>query len=394
MTPIHRWSILSVIVLAGCHHYGLSTEDAAVEGASAETVQTEIFSFEVHGNRLVGLIDTPTHQAPAATIIIVHGYGKTDVVEQSWYSDLRSHFAQMGINVLVWDKPGCGQSEGEFDINQPVESSADEVVAAVHALKVQGIAGSERIGLWGISRAGWIAPLAIKAEPSIDFWISVSGMNEKENARYLLSSNLPIEGRSAEETERLLLAWQRSFDAVWRGGSYEEYLEAASALSKDPFVQLMGWSQPATEEEFRSYQDQYERGELSVDEESGLAVYVPNFDDVLSSIEIPVLALFGDRDTNVDWRKTAELYRETIGNNPEADLSVRVFAGANHNLKQAETGGVREMYGQAWDTPYAEGYFETMADWLIANRFSQPRSRRIFTRDATGIERGAERRKR
>lgn len=369
MTSILRFIVVSAILLSGCHRYGLSTADNAVENRNAEIVQTETFLFEVHGNRLVGLLDTPAHQDPMSTIIIVHGYGKTNVGQQNWNSGLRTHFARLGINVLVWDKPGCGQSEGEFDINQSVESSAAEVVAAVHELKARGIAGSQRIGLWGISRAGWIAPLAIKAEPSIDFWISVSGVDDKENARYLLSSNLPIEGRSAEETERLILAWQRSFDAAWRGEDYQEYLQAASALSEDPFLQFMGWGQPVTEEAFDAYQDQFKRGELSVDEESGLAVYVPNFGDVLSSLDVPVLALFGDRDTNVDWRKTAELYRETIGKNAAADLSVRVFVGANHNLKQAETGGVREMFGQARETPYAEGYFETMADWLVANRF-------------------------
>ncbi len=378
MTSIPGFLVVSAILLSGC------TADNAAEDRNAEVVHTEPFVFEVHGNRLVGLLDTPAHQAPLSTIIIVHGYGKTDVVEQNWYSDLRAHFARIGINVLVWDKPGCGQSEGDFDINQPVESSAEEVAAAVHALKARGVAGSQRIGLWGISRAGWIAPLAIKAEPSIAFWISVSGVDDKENARYLLSSNLPIEGRSADETERLLLAWQRSFDAAWRGEGYREYLQAASTLSEDPFVQFMGWGQPVTEEAFAAYQDQFNRGELSVDVESGLAVYVPNFGDVLSSLDIPVLALFGDRDTNVDWRKTAALYRETIGRNAAADLSVRVFAGANHNLKQAETGGVREMSGQAWNTPYAEGYFETMTDWLVANRFGSRREQ--ANSDASAVQ--------
>jgi uncharacterized protein len=161
--------------------------------------------------------------------------------------------------------------------------------------------------------------------------------------------------------------------STWRGGSYQEYLEAASTLSKDPFLQFMGWGQPATEKAFYGYQDQFKKGELRVDEESGLTVYVQNFSDVLSSLDIPVLALFGEKDTNVDWRKTLQLYRRSIGKNPKADLSERVFVGANHNLKQAKTGGVREMFGQGWDTPYAEGYFEAMADWLVAKRFGSRR---------------------
>lgn len=369
-----RWVIVtSAILLFGCHHNGLSNADSALKDKDAVMVKTEPFMFEVHGNRLVGLFDMPTHQTPVSTIIIIHGYGKTNVVERNGYSDLRAHFARIGINVLVWDKPGCGQSEGEFDINQPVESSAEEVVAAVKALKAMGIPGSQQIGLWGISRAGWIAPLAIRSEPSINFWISASGVDDKENARYLLSSNLPIEGRSADETEHLIQAWQRSFDTAWRGEGYQEYLQAASVLSEDPFLQFMGWGKPVTEDAFNAYQELFSKGELSVDEESGLAVYIPNFSKVLSSLDIPVLALFGDMDSNVDWRKTLELYQETIGKNTAAHLSVRVFAGANHNLKQAKTGGVREMFGQPRNTPYAEGYFETITDWLVAHHFGSRR---------------------
>jgi uncharacterized protein len=159
MIWIDRCIVFLVILLSSCARFGPSTMGNAVRKGSTEIATTQTFSFEVHGNRLVGLLDIPNNQTPTSTIIIVHGYGKTNVVEQNWYSDLRSNFARIGISVLVWDKPGCGQSGGEFDINQPVESSAEEVVAAVHALQAREVMGGQRIGLWGISRAGWIAPL-------------------------------------------------------------------------------------------------------------------------------------------------------------------------------------------------------------------------------------------
>ena len=116
-----------------CHQPDPQQEDS-LDGENKKSFQTERFMFETGGNNLVGLLDRPIDRDPAATIIIVHGYGQTKVVEQNWYYELRSQFAHLSINVLVWDKPGCGDSEGEFDINQPVESSADEVIAAIHAL--------------------------------------------------------------------------------------------------------------------------------------------------------------------------------------------------------------------------------------------------------------------
>ena len=45
-------------------------------------------------------------------------------------------------------------------------------------------------------------------------------------------------------------------------------------------------------------------------------IYVPGFRELLRRLDVPVLALFGEQDRNVDWRKTRALYTETIGRNP------------------------------------------------------------------------------
>jgi hypothetical protein len=82
-------------------------------------------------------------------------------------------------------RPGA-QSEGTYDHNQSVQSGAREVLAAIGELKRRNVAGSDHIGLWGISRAGWICPLVIEKVPSVAFWISVSGTDDKE-------TRLPLE---------------------------------------------------------------------------------------------------------------------------------------------------------------------------------------------------------
>ena len=72
-------------------------------------------------------------------------------------------------------------------------------------------------------------------------------------------------------------------------------------------------------------------------------IYVPGFRDLLGRLDMPVLALFGEKDRNVDWRKTRALYTETIGRNPKARLTVKTFPDGNHNIHQSRTGGYREM---------------------------------------------------
>src|SRR5690349_1988186 len=108
--------------------------------AHADAMRTEPFEFVVDGTLLRGVVDRPVGP-PRAVVLFVHGYGRTDVVAQNWYYDLRTRFTELGIATVVWDKPGCGRSEGSFDIGQPVASSAREVAAAVRQVREKTLPG-------------------------------------------------------------------------------------------------------------------------------------------------------------------------------------------------------------------------------------------------------------
>jgi alpha-beta hydrolase superfamily lysophospholipase len=80
----------------------------------SESMKIEKFTFEYDGKKYSGLLDMPIGQEPTSIVIIVQGYGKSDIVAGNWYYDLRSHFVQRGLACCLWDKPGCGKSEGNF----------------------------------------------------------------------------------------------------------------------------------------------------------------------------------------------------------------------------------------------------------------------------------------
>jgi pimeloyl-ACP methyl ester carboxylesterase len=340
--------------------------------ARAAVAQTEPFEFVADGKVLRGVLDRPAGRAPRAVLLFVHGYGRTDVVAQNWYHDLRSRFTELGLATVVWDKPGCGKSEGAFDIDQPVESSAREVVAAVRQVRERTLPGVTKVGLWGVSRAGWIAPLAMARDPGIGFWISVSGTDDLENFPYFIESNFRIEGRSEAQIRQLLGEWRRGFELTVRGGAFEAYVEATRTLRQDPFMALLGTNPEPSRQAFLEDQRRFRSGEFKVDDESGLMVYVPGFRDLLGRLDVPVLALFGEKDRNVDWRKTRALYLETIGRNPRARLTVRTFKDGNHNLHESETGGYREMLEILRRPRMSAGYYETLLNWLRTEVLEAP----------------------
>ena len=332
-----------------------------------ERMKSDSFTFVFEGKRLSGLVDLPLEKEPVAMIIIVPGSGKTNMVAGNAFSDLRTRFVQQGIACCVWDKAGCGNSEGVFDGNQQVQNSAKEVVAAIKELKHRNVAGSGKIGLWGHSRAGWICPLAIAEDPSIAFWISVSGPDDKETFGYLLERNFVIEGRSDAEAKKLIDEWKNGIRVAKHGGTFEENLKATENLRNDPFYVFMSRNSKPTLEGYISWLKKFETGETVIDEESGLQVYIPGFAKILGKVQCPVLAIFGEKDSQVDWQKTLRLYNETIGKNPKAELTVRTFPDGNHNIQQCITGGFREKLSAR---KQCEGYYETILTWLTKKGFS------------------------
>ena len=300
-------------------------------------------------------------------VIIIPGYGETNFVEGNWYADLRNSLVASGLTVCLWDKMGCGKSDGVFDELQPVESSAEEAIAAIQELKKLKIPGSEKIGLWGISRAGWICPLINEKFP-IDFWISVSGTDDKENYGYLLKSNLLIHGKEEKEAEELYKAWMEGHKVFCTDPSYENYLTAIRPLTQDSTCRkLFGYKNDVevTEESQQEYLQEQKTFTTKgyFDEDSGLWVYIEDFDETLRKVDCPVLALFGENDSQVDWRKTKALYERVIGENKEAELTVKVFQQCNHSLQKCVSCGWNEdLSALNWQP--CDGYFKTMEDWL------------------------------
>lgn len=81
------------------------------------------FEFEYNDIKYNGFIELPNQKA-RGLIIIILGHEPTDSGEGAEYSELRSFFNKSGFTVCFWDKAGCGKSEGTYDHNQSIESSA------------------------------------------------------------------------------------------------------------------------------------------------------------------------------------------------------------------------------------------------------------------------------
>ena len=111
--------------------------------------------------------------------MLVHGSGRltADVVARGTKDRLMS----MGLAVLAYDKRGVGESTGEYTGIGPSNSErmfdllASDALAAVDVLADHPAVDRSKIGLFGVSQGGWIAPLAASRSGKVAFVISLSG---------------------------------------------------------------------------------------------------------------------------------------------------------------------------------------------------------------------------
>ncbi len=333
-----------------------------------EIFKTDTFKFVFEGKKRVGIIDYRIDKQPTSLVIIVPGDGQTNL-DFGLIKDLRSHFTEMGLICCVWDKAGCGKSEGKYDDQQTVQNSAKEFLIAIQDLKKLKIKGSNNIGLWGISRGGWIAPLIIQDEKSIVFWISVSGVDDEDNNTYLLEKNLIIQGRPEDSVKLLISEYKAGNRLFWQGGSYEDYVKATTNIYKDSYyVKLHG--EQYTKEDYLKEQ-KTAMSKYQFDNNTASIVLVPGFSDILKQIQCPVLAIFGENDSQVDWHKTLDYYKQTIGSSNKSELTIKTFPNCGHPILKCRTCGIDYSDLKEFNYQPCDGYYDTMGIWLKEHGFTK-----------------------
>lgn len=143
--------------------------------AQSPEVTIEDVRFESEGVTLAGTIYTPRHSH--AAVVIVHGSGQAPRM-----GEFASLLAKNGISVLTYDKRGVGESGGIYAGPEVGSNNVDadnlnllaeDAGKAVNILHQRD--KNTPIGLIGFSQAGWIIPIAANKNQLVDFMVLFSG---------------------------------------------------------------------------------------------------------------------------------------------------------------------------------------------------------------------------
>ena len=140
--------------------------------------QTGRVTFQNGDVQLAGNLWIPAGDGQFPAIVLVHGAGK---ITSQDYKYLSFFFINHGFAVLTYDKRGVGESGGSYS-RVGVENGeavlndlASDALAGVKFLKNHDQIDPNRIGFFGVSQAGWIAPLAASKSPDVAFFALYSG---------------------------------------------------------------------------------------------------------------------------------------------------------------------------------------------------------------------------
>jgi pimeloyl-ACP methyl ester carboxylesterase len=290
-----------------------------------QEAQVEEIHFRSGKFNLVGDLRLPEGDGPHPAIIMVHGSGNATRDGAVPFSAMIEIFLRNGYAVFSWDKPGSGGSTGhlEHELTQRAAILTDGIEVLVEHPSID----PARIGLWGISQAGWVMPLALEQTNEVAFMIVVSGGAEDsiEQMAYQLGQRILSFGGSEEDAA----LFEKYRAQAVKATTYADYREAMNILNTIPNVeQIVGFSLEIAEE--ADWKPRPRDSDAFID---------PS--EIINHITIPVLAFYGDIDKNIDPVQGAEAYQialETAGNQ---DYQIEVIHGAAHvfvsDLRYVET---------------------------------------------------------
>lgn len=254
----------------------------------------------VDGLTLPATLHVPAGARPGLPgMVLVHGSGPHTREDLDAEADA---FARAGIVTLAYDKRTVGYSFTQRSYSR----LADDAIAAAAVLRGRAEVDPAKVGIWGLSEGGWVAPLAAARDPRTAF-VVVVGAN----------GIAPLRQQTWADASRMEHAGVRG--SLVDASSRTLYRLAA-----------------------------------------GLGLFTEAYYDPgppLRALTLPVLGVWGALDRATPPVESAAAYRRFLDEAGNRHYTLRTFDGAEHALRASATG-----YERGGD--FAPGYADLVGSWV------------------------------
>ncbi len=318
------------------------------------------FTNTVHNVALKGTLTLPMGKGPFAAVVLISGSGpqnrNEDLLGHRPFLVLADALTRRGIAVLRFDDRDFGKPAEAFKATS-VELSED-VLAGVKFLGSRPEIAATQIGLLGHSEGGLIAPMLAAREKEIAFVVMIAG------------PGLPGDAILQHQGERLKRY----------AGVDEATLKKDRALSRQMYDIIN--SEPDDEAAMKkieaAFQDSFDADDAKKNETNralfnrqvkmlltpwfrSFLVYDPR--PALTKVTCPVLAVIGEKDSQVAPRENLPVIEAALKDGGNPDFLVKELPGLNHLLQPCESGMLDEY--AAIELTIAPDALKLFGDWIV-----------------------------
>ncbi len=318
----------------------------APEGTSEKGERVELIREEVQFDngpvKLSGTLIRSDGDGPWPAVVVLggSGWGERDSVRRD--GDILASF---GLAALIYDKRGHGESVGEQTV--AFAETAKDAVAAVRFLRERSDIRPARVGLFGRSRGGWLAPLAASlSDGEVAFQVlfvapAISPARQETTRRLNLL-------RAAGHTEAEIEEARAYLELIWRyartGEGWDEYARQRAEMEKRGWLDVLGGAAEPDPAEWA-----WARLNMH---------YAPL--PVLRRLKTPTLAVFGARDPNVVPGENLPLMQQAFEEAGNTDFTALIAEDADHSLRLVSDEGLALHLRSG----YAPEVWSTVQRWL------------------------------
>lgn len=316
-----------------------------------------------------GTLVTPESPENSPLVIMISGSGaqdrNSDIFGFKIFAEIAEYLKKQGISSFRYDDRQIGRSTGSFS-DATLEMLAGDVNAIIDHLKeFEGESFSEII-LIGHSQGGVVAGKVANENGEVDKLILMAstGVSLKEVLHFQVEQAYGEGVHSEQAVEKEIRLREELMVAIRDNGDVEtakqNYVEQYRGM-----IESLPESQKAGIRDINTFVNQQVDQLVAVygsPQVKSLLFYDPAKD--LAELDIPVLVLFGGKDTQV----TEELNRKPIERaleKAEVSHEVELFPDANHLFQRAETGQVAEY--ALLEKEFADGFLKKITEWIKEN---------------------------
>lgn len=340
------------------------------DGIYTDLPETEIVISTGYA-QIAGSLIMRTETSPL--IILVSGSGGEERNQEiggfQTFRQLSATLYELGYSTFRYDDPGIGESTGSIDLTlQEMSANLGDIIQHLRTEYAENISG---IVLFGYNQGGLVASMAARDNEGVDGVVLAATpfVPGDENITQQIQKIADVKEVSDEIVQQNLEFQEKIYNIVREEGDWKPIEEELAKRLQSQIEELPLEHQNTLGDMSAFIQSQIDR-QLETAKSRWFKSWIEtNPISVFEKLEVPVLAIFGEKDTQVLAQPNSSK-ADSLASVSDLYLQTVVVPEANHLFQNANSGMPSE-YGML-DPEFADEFISEIDQFLSSIHFGTP----------------------